>query len=157
MLTIATLEHGTVFGEMALLGQNLHKSYAESLEPCLLCLMSREDVKNLLLSDPRIAYRVTEMLGKRLLDAQLRLSDLAFKPAPERVAAALVQLSQERRSWFGRESHLEVCCTHEELANMVGVHRETVTKILNDFRQQNLVALRRGKIIVLDAPRLGNQ
>jgi CRP-like cAMP-binding protein len=157
MLTIAMLEQGTVFGEMALLGQRLYNSYAEATAPCLLCLMSREDVKNHLLGDPRIAFRVAEMLGARLLTAESRLSDMAFKPAPERVATALVQLSHERRSWHGRDTRREVHCTHEELANVVGVHRETVTKILNDFRQQNLVELRRGKIILLDMAKLGGR
>lgn len=75
-LTTAVLEPGTIFGEMALLGQRLHQSYAEALRPCLLCLMSRDDVKHLLLSDPRVATRIAEILGQRLILAEQRLSDL---------------------------------------------------------------------------------
>ncbi|NWG22219.1 MAG: Crp/Fnr family transcriptional regulator, partial [Chloroflexi bacterium] len=93
-LTTAVLEAGTIFGEMALLGQHLHQSYAEALSPCLLCLMSREDVTGLLLSDPRIATRIAETLGQRLISAEQRLSDFAFKNLPQRLASLLLQLAR---------------------------------------------------------------
>jgi CRP-like cAMP-binding protein len=150
MLTLAILEEGAIFGEMTLLGQRLQNSFAEAITPCLLCLMSREDVKALLLSDPRIAFRLMEMIGQRLVDTEQRLSAMAFKHAPERIAAQLVQLAQQRRRWLGRKTSPEVRCTHEELAQLVGVHRETVTKVLNEFRQQELIDLHRGRVILLD-------
>lgn len=150
MLTLAILEEGAIFGEMTLLGQRLQNSFAEAITPCLLCLMSREDVKALLLSDPRIAFRLMEMIGQRLVDTEQRLSAMAFKHAPERIAAQLIQLAQQRRRWLGRKTSPEVRCTHEELAQLVGVHRETVTKVLNEFRQQELIDLHRGRVILLD-------
>jgi CRP/FNR family transcriptional regulator, cyclic AMP receptor protein len=150
MLTLATLEEGAIFGEMTLLGQKLQSNFAEAVEPCLLCLMSREDVKSLLLSDPRIAFRLTEMMGQRLVDIEQRLSDMAFKHVPERIATQLIQLAQQRRSWLGGKACPEARCTHEELAHLVGVHRETVTKVLNEFRQQGLIHLARGRVKILN-------
>ncbi len=150
-LTTAIFEAGTIFGEMALLGQQLHASYAEALTPCLLCLMSREDVKALLLSDPRIAARIAEILGQRLINAERRLSDFAFKSIPQRVASLLLQLARPARTRFFRTSNtLEVPFTHEALADMAGTYRETVTRILNEFRVQDLIELRRGRVILLD-------
>ena len=148
MLTLSILEEGAIFGEMTLLGQRLQSNFAESVTPCLLCLMSREDVKALMLSDSRIAFRLMETMGQRLVSVEQRLSAMAFKHAPERIAAQLIQLAQQRRNWLGRKTALEVRCTHEELAHLVGVHRETVTKILNEFRQQGVIDLGRGKIIL---------
>lgn len=153
-LTTAILEAGTIFGEMALLGQGLYGSYAEALTPCLLCLMSREDVKKVLLSDPRIAFRITEVLGRRLLEAEQRLSDFAFKNVSQRLATTLLHLAQEPRVRWFRPAHLEVRYTHEALAEMVGTHRETATKILNEFRSQGLIELQRGKIVLLDVDNL---
>jgi CRP/FNR family cyclic AMP-dependent transcriptional regulator len=149
-LTTAMLDAGTIFGEMTLLGQGLYGSYAEALTPCLLCLMSREDVKTLLLSDPRIALRITEVLGRRLLEAEQRLSDFAFKNISQRLATILLQLAQEPRVRLFRPAYPEVRYTHEALAEMVGTYRETATKILNEFRSQGLIELRRGKIVLLD-------
>jgi CRP-like cAMP-binding protein len=149
-LTLAVLEEGTIFGEMSLLGQQLQSSFAQALSPCLLCLMSREDVKTLLLDDPRIAYRLLETIGQRLLATEHRLSDIAFRHAPERVAAQLLAMPRQSHNWLGRKTVPEVRCTHEELASLVGVYRETVTKILNDFRQQQLIELKRGRIVLRD-------
>lgn len=154
ILTLAILEQGAIFGEMTLLGQRLQSSFAEALTPCLLCLMSREDVKELLLSDPRIAFRLMEVIGQRLVETEQRLSDMAFKHVPERIATHLIQLAQQRRGWLGRKAQPEVRCTHEELAHLVGVHRETVTKVLNEFRQQELIALSRGRIVLLNVAAL---
>ena len=147
-LTLAILEEGTVFGEMTLLGQRLQGSFAEAMSPCLLCLMSREDVRTLLLNDSRIAYRLLETVSGRLLATENRLADLAFRHAPERVAAQLLALPRRSQRRLGRKTDPEVRCTHEELAGMVGVHRETVTKILNSFRQEDLIELKRGRIVL---------
>lgn len=155
-LTTAMLEPGTIFGEMALLGQRLHQSYAEAVNPCLLCLMSREDVKGLLLSDPRVATRVAEILGQRLIMAEQRLSDFAFKSLPERLASLLLQLGRppEARLFRMAGGPPEVRFTHEALAEMAGTYRETATKILNEFRAQGLIELKRGCVVLLDEPGL---
>lgn len=152
-LTTAVLEAGTIFGEMALLGQHLHQSYAEALSPCLLCLMSREDVKGMLLSDPRIATRIAEILGQRLISAEQRLSDFAFKNLPQRLASLLLQLARPPRARLFRAASgaPEVRFTHEALAEMIGAYRETTTKILNEFRVQGLIDLKRGCVVILDA------
>ncbi len=155
-LTTAVLEPGTIFGEMTLLGQRLHQSYAESMSPCLLCLMSREDVKDLLLSDLRIATRVAETLGQRLISAERRLSDFAFKNLPERLASLLLQLGRPPKARLFRTAsgRPEVRFTHEALAEMAGTYRETATKILNELRAQGLIELKRGCIVLVDEPGL---
>lgn len=157
--TTATLEEGTFFGEMALLGQSLYGSYAEAVTPCLLCIMSRADVKMGLLNDLRIAGRLVEMMGRRLLETEQRLADFALKNAASRVAALLLQLSQSQLVREGRADvpvigSVEVACTHEELARGVGAYRETITKILNEWRGQRWVELHRGRIVLLDRERL---
>ncbi len=153
-LTTAIIEAGTIFGEMAILGQGMHDSYAESMTPCVLCLMSRDDVKHLLLGDLRIALRITETMGRRLLEAERRLSDFAFKSLPERIATILVTLAEREPArfsiWPGRASRTELQFTHEQLAEMVGTHRETATKVLNEWREQGLIELKRGKVVLLD-------
>ncbi len=155
-LTTAIVDAGTIFGEMAILGQGMHDSYAEALAPCTLCLMSRDDVKTLLLGDPRIALRITEILGRRLLEAERRLSDFAFKSLPQRLATLLVALAERegrepRLFRLGRPEGREVRYTHEQLAEMAGSGRETVTKALNELREQGLIELRRGRVVLLDA------
>lgn len=144
-LTIAVLDAGSVFGEMAILGQELQETFAEALDPCLLCLMSRQDVKTMLLGDPRIALRIAEILGARLLDAHRQLSGFAFQRAPERLAALLLKRAR-RPALRLAGAALEIRHTHEELADMLGLQRETVTKILNEWSGRGMISLGRGRI-----------
>lgn len=156
-LTTAIVSAGTIFGEMTLVGQRMHDNFAEALDACVICLMSSHDVRRLLLSDPRIAARIAETLGRRLIEMEQRLSDFAFKSVPQRIAGTLLSINrvdQSRQRWpFGKQ-HPEVRVTHEQLAEFVGTYRETVTKVLNELREQGIIELRRGKIALLDLPAL---
>src|SRR5919201_1573371 len=101
-LTTAVVTPGTIFGEMAIIGQRMHDQFAEALEDCVICLMSKEDVRQLLLNDPRIAARIAETLGNRLAEMEQRLSDVVFKSMPQRVASTLLVFQQAqapRQRW----------------------------------------------------------
>ncbi len=152
-LTTAIITPGTIFGEMTFLGQQMHNSYAEALDACVICLMSKEDVYQMLLSDPRIAARIAEILGQRLIEIEQRLTDVIFKSVPQRIASVILTLGRGEpptRRWSFSASFTEVRLTHEQLAELVGTSRESTTKVLNDMRERGLIALRRGTIIIHD-------
>jgi CRP-like cAMP-binding protein len=144
-LVIATLEAGTLFGEMALVGQGMYNTFAEALEPCTLCAMSRRDVEWLLQKYLRGATRLVEIVGRRLRDAETRLEALAFKSIPARLAVLLLALQ--------REGFVEGQ-THQDLAEMIGTYRETVTQTLNEFKAQGMIEIHRKRIEIRDATRL---
>jgi len=150
--TTAILRPGTIFGEMVMLGQQMQDQYAEALDACVICLMSKIDVQALLLSDPRIAARIAETLGRRLLEMEHRLSSTVFKSLTQRVADTLLSLehTESHAVWPFRQPHHEVCLTHEQLAEFIGTYRETVTKALSELRDLGLIELRRGRIVLLD-------
>lgn len=140
-LTTAIVDPGQLFGEMVPLGQSLADTHAETLEPCVVCLMGRGDVDRLLLSDPRIAARIAEILGRRIAELENRLSDTVLKTAPDRIASALARMADRDGA--------SIRLTHEQLADLVGTTRETVTKVLGDLAVRGLVQLRRGRIVVI--------
>lgn len=155
-ITTAILEQGTFFGQLALLGQQLYGNFAEALTDCVICLISRADAKTYLIGDERIAYRIVETLGRRLLEIQQRLADTALKHVPARVASLLLQLAQKQARRGTAENQaaggaIEINFTHEELAQLLGIHRETITRTLKEFRRLNLIELQRGRIRLLDA------
>jgi CRP/FNR family transcriptional regulator, cyclic AMP receptor protein len=152
-LTTAIVTPGTIFGEMLLLGQQMHDNFAEALDKVTVCVMSRSDVHRFLLSDARIAARISEILGNRVSQLERRLSDTVFKSVPQRVATTLCLLAdEEQRRPLGRG--LQVSLTHEQLAALAGTSRETTTKILNEYAEQGLLRLGRGKLTILDLTRL---
>ena len=81
---------GTLFGEMALLGQQMHNAFAEALDDCLILVMSRADLERLILNKPSVGLRMLEITGRRLNDAEARLEDMAFKGIPARLASLLL-------------------------------------------------------------------
>ena len=154
-LTTAIMMPGTIFGEMVLIGQRMYDNFAEALDEATVCVMSRDDVYRLLLADPRIAARVTEVLGARLAAMERRLSDSVFKTVPQRIAATLATLAGEQpRSgalWAGSLGRgPQIALTHEQIAALVGTSRETATKVLGEFAGRGVIRLGRGRITVLD-------
>jgi len=97
-LVITTLGSHTLFGEMALLGAKMHNTFAEAVEDCLICVMSRNDLERLILSKPQVALRILEITGRRLRDAEERLENMAFKGIPARLASMLLRLAEEQGS-----------------------------------------------------------
>jgi len=104
----------------------------------------------LLLGDPRIAARISEILGRPLAVLEQRLSDAIFKSVPERLASTLAVLASGRP--LARRE--QVTTTHEQLAALAGTSRETTTKILGELAEQGLISLGRGRITILDRPGL---
>jgi CRP/FNR family cyclic AMP-dependent transcriptional regulator len=147
-LVIATLGPGALFGEMALLGQQMHNAFAEALDDCQIFVMSRADLERLILNKPSVGRRVLETTGRRLRDAERRLEDMAFKGIPARLASLLLRLADEQGS------DEVVGLTHQDLAETVGTYRETATQVLNDMKTAGLIEIGRKRIKILDRARL---
>jgi CRP-like cAMP-binding protein len=109
--------------------------------------MSRADVERLIREQPQVALRMIEVLGRRLALTEARLEELAYRGAAARVAAVLLRLTESRAGG-------EAQATHQEIGDMIGALRETVTKILDEFQADGLVELRRGRVVVRDPERL---
>ena len=139
-LVIATLGPGALFGEMALLGQQMHNAS--------IMVMSRADLERLILSDATIGRRILALTHKRLSDAEARLEDMAFKGIPARLASLLLRLAAEQ----GDASISGL--THQDLAETIGTYRETATQVLNELKADGLIEIGRKRITILDAERL---
>jgi CRP/FNR family cyclic AMP-dependent transcriptional regulator len=147
-LVIGTIGPGTIFGEMALIGQGMHNTFAEATEDCVLCIMSREDVERMLVTKPKVALRIFEELGSRLKETEARVEEIAFKGIPARLASLLLHLADERAS------DTITGMTHQDLGEQIGTYRETTTQTLNTFKTDGLIDIGRKRITILDRERL---
>lgn len=150
-LVSAVLSPGTFFGEMALVGQRFPQdSTAEALEDALVCVLSRHDLERFILEHPKVGLRFLEQVSARLVETEAIVEDFAFKSVPARLAGTLLRLAEA-----APEQTVHV--SHQELADMIASYRETVTLILNQFRDQGLVELGRRAIRVVDREGLEHQ
>ena len=148
-LVVATLGAGAIFGEMSLVGQGMHNTFAESVDECVLCVMSRSDVERLIQEKPEVAFRFVEALGQRLTQLEERLEDIAFKRIASRLALLLLKLNEEQG---GRQTVTGY--THQDFSEMLGTYRETVTQTLNDLKAERLVGIARKQVTLLNMRRL---
>lgn len=144
-LVVAILEKGSIFGEMSLVGQGMHNTFAEAIEECTLCVMSRMDVEHIIEEKPQVALRFLESMAIRLQETEAKLEDLAFKSIPVRLAALLQDLASDSHSGDTIEGY-----THQDLAEMLGTYRETATQTLNEFKSHGWVEIERKRIRIVD-------
>jgi len=141
-LVIYTLGDGTLFGEMSLLGQRMHNTFAEAITDCTICVMSRSDLERLILTRPQVALRFLEITGSRLRETEAQLESLAFKSIPSRLAALLLRMAGDGNEVAG--------LTHQDLAEMIGTYRETTTQTLNDMKAEGILEIGRRRLTILD-------
>jgi len=140
---ISNIEPGMFFGEMALLGQAVHDSFAETTTESTLCLIRRRDLEYLIGRFPTIGVRIMQALADRLSESETQLEDLALKSLTARLATLLLRLSS------GADERV-TGLTHNDLAERVGTSRETATQALNELKNSGLIAIGRKRIDVLD-------
>lgn len=147
-LIIATLGPGAIFGEMSLVGQGMHNTFAEAVDECVLCVMSRSDVERLMREKPEVAFRFVEAMGTRLTQLEAQLEDIAFKSIPARLSNLLLELADSQ------QGHVVSGYTHQDFSEMLGTYRETITQTLNDFKAEGLIDIGRKKVMLRNESRL---
>jgi len=102
---------------------------------------------------PHVSLGITKMIGKRI---ERRLRNLLFLSNRDRLTHLLLELAEEygRRTNEGVE--LGVKLSHQELANVIGSTRETVTVVLGELQSEGLVKVGRRRIVLLNSKKLAN-
>ena len=149
-LTLAEIEAGTIFGEMALTAQRLRGSYAQAMEPSILISMSRADLEHLMLKNPQVGIRITQLLSERLHSYESRLESVTLKEIPARLASLILLLCEGEGVMTRQDIKIPHHYTHERLGTMIGANREAVTRAFTKLQDEGAIELRRRLIHVSD-------
>ena len=149
-LTLAVVEAGTVFGEMALTGQQLEGAYAQAMEPSQVSTMAREDLERLVLEKPEVGLKIMQVLSERLRRYETRLEDVTMKDVRSRLAGIIVLLVESEGVRTGTGYRIPAHYTHERLGTMIGANRVAVTRAFGLLQDEGVVELRRRLIFVSD-------
>jgi len=153
-ITLATLGPGEIFGELAMLDGDSRSASAEALTDGELLALPANDVRSLLARHPEIALKLVAGLVRRLRAANVRLTKQSFQTVPSRVAGILAQLSREQGNGAGGEVTIRMNQT--DLAQLAGTSRESVSRFLAELERAGVVRSGRGRVTVLDPPKLRN-
>lgn len=152
-LTLMVLEPPALFGDMALADASQHDSFAEAMSDSTVGTLGREALQGVLRANPALALRLVGVMSRRLRAMERKLADIAFKSVPQRLAGVLLSLVDDRETaQDGAPSVLRY--THQQLAEMIGSYRETVTKAIGEFREAGLIRVEEDAISLTDVPRL---
>ena len=148
--TLAVVEAGTVFGEMALTGQRLEGAYAQALAPSQVSTMLRADLERLILEKPEVGLRIMQLLSERLRRQETRLEDVSTKDVKARLASIIVLMVESEGVRSGAGYRIPAHYTHERLGTMIGANRTAVTRAFGLLQDEGVVQLRRRLIYVSD-------
>jgi len=148
--TLAVVESGTMFGEMALTAQRMRGAYAEAAEPSDICVLRREDLERLVRENPDVGLRIIRVLSERLRLCEERLEDIGLKDVPARLANLVLQLAESEGVMTPDGPRIPTHYTHWQLATMIGTSRESVTRAFTRLQRGGAVLLKDRRIYVKD-------
>jgi CRP/FNR family transcriptional regulator, cyclic AMP receptor protein len=149
-LTLAIMDDGMAFGQLAVLDTPNHDAYAEAMTECMLRVVRVADLERAVAEHPQMAVNLLRTLAQRLHEAEDQIESLAFRGVPARLAGKLLEL-MERYGRVTRDGiRIDERFTHMQLAEMIGTSRETLTKVINELREAGLIDIRERMVWVLD-------
>jgi len=153
-LTLAVMGPQEFFGDMSLLDGRPRSASASAITDATLVSLERADFTNLLRARPDAALAILAEITGRLRGSDQMASDLAFLDASGRLARKLIELADRHGVPRDGGILLNASLTQEDLANMIGVTRESVNRNLSMFRRLGLVGSEGRKIVIRDLENL---
>jgi CRP-like cAMP-binding protein len=142
-LVIGMLKPGAIFGEGALIDSGDPTVFAEAADETAIWMLPASEARNMTIQHPILGWGMLQTYGRRLLQVENSLEDVAYKKLPERLAALLLEFDDN-------QDGLITGVSHQLLADHLGTYRETISAILRDFKRQGLVQLGYRRIKLLD-------
>jgi CRP-like cAMP-binding protein len=145
----AILTDGEVFGEMALAGEERRTEFAEAMDNnTLICMLSIEELKQLMLNDSDMSLKVIKWMGLRIQRLERKVELLAFRDARTRIVEFLKDAAAWKGKPIGHEVLIRTKLTHNDIAKLTATSRQTVSEILNQLRNEDQIYFERGKILI---------
>jgi CRP-like cAMP-binding protein len=144
------LSNGEVFGELSLIGEGKRRDFAYAMETTSACSITVEEMRGLLKDHNSLSLFLMRILGSRVLEMEQRLESLVFKDSRSRIVEFLIELVEKNGQRVGYEWVVRKFITHQEIANLTATSRQTVTTVLNELRNKELLTFNRKRLLVRD-------
>jgi CRP/FNR family cyclic AMP-dependent transcriptional regulator len=147
-LIVRIAEPGEVLGLPATVTGKPYELTADVIEPTQANFISRTDFLNFLRENGEVSLRVAQQLGETYHSAIAEMRTIGLShSAGEKLARFLLDLSADHDEGKG-EVRLTLTLTHEEIAQMIGASRETVTRLFADFKKKQLLQVKGSTVII---------
>lgn len=136
---------GDFIGYSALLENSNYEDSAIAMEDSEILAIPKDDFLHMVYSDIGISSRFIQIISKNVKEKEQRLLNLAYSSLRKRVAAALVEITDKFHS---KDPVMTIEISREEIAQYVGTATESLIRTLSDFKAENLIEIKNGKVII---------
>jgi CRP-like cAMP-binding protein len=154
-LTLAYRGAGQMFGELCVIDGSPRDEMAEAMKNAIITELPREQFQELMLSDAQLAFNFACIVGERRRQIETKLEHLVFRDVQAKLAALLLELSEEYGVECEDGMQIGLKITHQEMANLIGSTRETISLTLAQFKKKGLLDLNGRTVVLKDQDGLG--
>lgn len=149
-LTLAYRTNGDFFGEACLLEGGPREEMVEAMEPTSTVEVDRGAFDRLMNGSAPVAYQLARAMIARRRELETKVEQLIFKDVGSKLAELLLKLGSEHGVENKRGLVLGLKITHQEMANLIGSTRETVSLTLSQFKRKGFIQTEGRKVILAD-------
>ncbi len=148
-LILKIAEPGEVLGLSASVSGKAYELTAETIDPCQVNFVKREDFLRFLRDHSEACFKVAEQLSEKYNAACHEVRSLGLShSAAEKLAKLLLEWCSKNGEAAKQEPRLKIALTHEEIAQMIGTSRETVTRLFADLKKRQIVQSKGSTLII---------
>ena len=140
---------GDFLGDLSLLKKDEFKFNAEALEDVSMCQLTKDDFDNIVRENPEISLKILEVLYERIYKLENLIQNLSTKDIETRISGLLLGFIKDFGEPENNTIKLELPLTREDMANYIGVTRETISRKLNSMQEEGILELIGNKTIVI--------
>jgi CRP/FNR family transcriptional regulator, cyclic AMP receptor protein len=149
-LIVKIAEPGEVLGASATILGKPYEVSAETIEPAQLNFIKRDDFLKFLTTNAEACMHTAQQLSEKYHSAQREIRSLGLsQTTSEKLAKLLLDWCNAGGEETARGTRLKVLLTHEEIAQMIGTTRETVTRLLSDFKRKKIIDVKGSSVFIL--------
>lgn len=145
------LSEGDFFGELDLIKPSKYGFNAKAIVDSKICTLTKEEMKDIMMRNPEIGIKLLETVGERLAKVENLVQNLATNDVDSRMAYLITDLMEKYGEPTGNNISIKLPLSREEMANYIGVTRETISRKLKKLEDENLIKIIGTKnIVILD-------
>lgn len=151
---LAYIEPGELFGELSLIGNSIREETAETVLPSTIIFIPADELERLMTQSADLALGVSKLFGLRRRRIERRLKSLLFRSNRHRLVHLLLELTEQYGTVGPDGILIGMKLSHQELANIIGSTRESVTVLLGTLQSEGSLRISRQKIVVRNPQQL---
>lgn len=148
-IIITLHQAGDFFGELSLIDGKTAPAAVRATKHSTTAIISKKDFHALLLSQDKVLENLLQIFCSRLRECMKKIQLLNFNNAAQRIKMLLLMLSESHGEKIDGGTILKMKLIHQDIADMTGLTRETVTRVLDKWKKGGEIKIQKNKGILL--------